>query len=136
MNQIIIIKIYTIFTQQQDTNSIQIAIDYKPRDMGIYPGDIKQGTKMSWSKGIEIIQNLFSCHCGIILEINIKRYLKITHIFSNAMWYLPKDVIDLNIESLKKVRMKKTQKMIAEKKVCKGEINIKDTLKKAHVFGK
>ena len=52
------------------------------------------------------------------------------------MWYLPKDVIDLNIESLKKVRMKKTQKMIAEKKVCKGEINIKDTLKKAHVFGK
>ena len=42
------------------------------------------------------------------------------------MWYLPKDVIDLNIESLKKVRMEKTQ-VIAEKKVCKGEINIKDT---------
>ena len=71
-----------------------------------------------------------------MFEVTIKRYLKITHIFSNAMWYLPKDVIDLNIESLKKVRMKKTQKMIAEKKVCKGEINIKDTLKKAHVFGK
>ena len=85
MNQFNIIKMYTTFTQQQDTNSIQIAIDYKPRDMGIYPGDIKQGTKMSWSKGTEIIQNLFSCHCGIILEINIKRYLKITHIFSNVI---------------------------------------------------
>ena len=84
MNQFNIIKMYTTFTQQQDTNSIQIAIDYKPRDMGIYPGDIKQGTKMSWSKGIEIIQNLFSCHCGIILEINMKRYLKVILISSSA----------------------------------------------------
>ena len=40
---------------------------------------------MSSSKGIEIIQSLFSYHCGIMLEINIKRYLKITLIFSSAM---------------------------------------------------
>ena len=29
MNQFNTIKIYTIFTQQQDTNSIQVPIDYK-----------------------------------------------------------------------------------------------------------
>ena len=28
---------YTIFTQQQDTNSIQVPIDYKPGDSGTYP---------------------------------------------------------------------------------------------------
>ena len=33
----------------------------------------------------EIIQGLFSYFCGIMLEINIKRYLKITHIFSSAV---------------------------------------------------
>ena len=27
-----------------------------------------------------------------MLEINIKRYLKITHIFSSAMWYLPREI--------------------------------------------
>ena len=32
MNQFNTIKIYTIFTQQQDTNSIQVPIDYKSGD--------------------------------------------------------------------------------------------------------
>ena len=36
MNQFSIIKIYTIFTQQQDTNSTKVPIDYKPGDTGIY----------------------------------------------------------------------------------------------------
>ena len=54
MNQFNIIKIYTIFTQQQDTNSFQIPIDCKPGDTGTYR-DIKLGAKISWSKGIEII---------------------------------------------------------------------------------
>ena len=31
--------------------------------------DIKQGVKISWSKGIENIRSLLSCHCGITLEI-------------------------------------------------------------------
>ena len=30
MNQFHVIEIYTIFTEQQDTNSIQVPIDYKP----------------------------------------------------------------------------------------------------------
>ena len=67
MNQCNTIKIYTIFTQQQDTNSIQVPIDYKPGNTRTYHGDIKQGTKISWSKGIEIIQNLFSYHTKSVL---------------------------------------------------------------------
>ena len=38
MNQFNIIKIYTIFTQQKGTNSIQAPIDYNPEDTGTYPG--------------------------------------------------------------------------------------------------
>ena len=38
MNQFNIIKIYTIFTQQQDTNTIQVSIDYKLGDTGTYQG--------------------------------------------------------------------------------------------------
>ena len=37
-NQFNIIKNYTFFTQQQDTNSIAVPIDYKPGDTGTYPG--------------------------------------------------------------------------------------------------
>ena len=33
-------------------------MDYKPGDTGTYPGDMKQGAKISWPKAIEIIQNL------------------------------------------------------------------------------
>ena len=32
------LKIYTVFTQQQNTNSIQVPVDYKPGDTGTYPG--------------------------------------------------------------------------------------------------
>ena len=38
VNQFSIIKIYSIFTQQRDTNSIQVPIDDKPGDTGMYPG--------------------------------------------------------------------------------------------------
>ena len=68
------------------------------------PRDIKQGAKTSWSKCIKTIQSLLSYHCGIKLEINIKRYLKITHIFSSTMWHLPREIFDLATESLNKVR--------------------------------
>ena len=51
------------------------------------------------------------------------RYQKIfenNHIFSSAMQYLPKETFDLAIESLKKVKRlkkKKTQRVISEKTV-------------------
>ena len=38
MNQFNIIKIYRLFTQQQDINSIQVPIDYKLGDPETYPG--------------------------------------------------------------------------------------------------
>ena len=38
MNHFNIIKIYTIFTQQQDTNSNPVPIDYKPGGTETYPG--------------------------------------------------------------------------------------------------
>ena len=98
--------------------------------------DIKQGIKISWSKGIEVIQSLFSCHCEIMLEINIKRYLKITHIFSSTMWPLPRKIFDLAIENLNKVRrMKKHRGWLQRRKhlnknlIPKWEVSIKDTLK-------
>ena len=37
MNQFNIIKIYTVFTQQQDTKSIQVPKEYKLGDTGKYP---------------------------------------------------------------------------------------------------
>ena len=67
--------------------------------------DIKQGAKMSWSKGIEIIQSLFSYLCGNVLKINIKRYLRITHIFLSEKWHLPREIFDLAIERFNKVRL-------------------------------
>ena len=44
------------------------------------------------------------------------------------------EIFDLAIESLNKVKRLKKQRMIAEKKVFKWEINIKDTLKKACIW--
>ena len=98
MNQFNIIKIYEIFTKEQDTNSIQVPTDYKPGDTGTESKghrDRKQGANISRSRDIEIIQSLLSYHCGIILEINFKRYLKITHRFSNVMRDLPREIFHL-----------------------------------------
>ena len=38
MNQFNIIKIYTILTQEEDTTSVQVPIDYKLGDTRTYPG--------------------------------------------------------------------------------------------------
>ena len=57
MSQFNVIKICIIFTKQY-ANSCHNHMDYKPGDTGMYPGDMKQGAKISWPKGIEIIQNL------------------------------------------------------------------------------
>ena len=47
---------------------------------------------------------MFSYDYGIMLEIDIKRYLKITHIFSSTVWRLPREHFNLAFESLNKVR--------------------------------
>ena len=63
VNQFNIIKIYPVFTQQQDTNCIQVPRDYKPGNTGTYPGAkrckiFQNGATKSWSKGMEIIQSV------------------------------------------------------------------------------
>ena len=119
VNQFNMIKIYIIFTQQQDTNSIQVPIDYKLGDSGTYPGTSNKVQKFHGLKSLKSC-SLFSYHCGIMLEINIKRYFKIAHIFPNVMWYLPREI--LAIESLNKVRkLKKTERVIADEKAFKLE---------------
>ena len=45
MNQFNIIKIYPIFIQQQDTNSIQVPIDCKLGDTGTYPETYNKAQK-------------------------------------------------------------------------------------------
>ena len=41
------------------------------------------------------MKSLFSYHCGIMIEISIRGYLKTTHKYSNAMWHLPRENFDL-----------------------------------------
>ena len=38
MNQFNIIKIYTVFSQQQGTNSVRVPVDHKQGDTETYPG--------------------------------------------------------------------------------------------------
>ena len=63
-------------------NSIQVPIGYKTRIHWNTFRDIKLGAKISWSKGTEIIQSLFTVE---LLEINIKRYCM--WIFFNSKYY-------------------------------------------------
>ena len=53
---------------------------------------------MSWSKGTEIIQSLFSYHYGITLEIDVKRCLS----------YAPIQ----NVFDVKKLKKKKTLQVL------------------------
>ena len=54
MNQFNIITNYTIFTQQQDTNSIQVPIDYKPGDTGTYSGTQNKVEKFN---GLKVLKS-------------------------------------------------------------------------------
>ena len=64
---------------------------------------MKQGAQFHGLKALTS-QSLFSYLCEIMLEVIIKRYLKMTHVFSSAMWHLPREIFDLPIENLKKVK--------------------------------
>ena len=66
-----------------------------------------------------------------MLEINIKIYLKITCLFSSAMWHLPRESFDLATKSLSEIRLKKRERLqrrkhLYEKWVSIWEINIKN----------
>ena len=65
MNQFNIIKVYEIFTKEQDTNSIQVPTDYKPGDTGTEPG---RESKVQTSHGLEILESYRVC-CLITVEL-------------------------------------------------------------------
>ena len=46
-----------------------------------------------------------------MLETNIKRYVKITHILISALWHLPREIYDLAIEILNKVQFSSVQSL-------------------------
>ena len=53
-----IIKIYTIFTQQYDTNFIQVFKVYKPGDAEIYPGTLNKVPKFH---GLKVLKSYRVC---------------------------------------------------------------------------
>ena len=79
----------------------------------------------SWNHTEFVLLSLWS-----YVKNQYQKYFKIIHIFSRVTWHLSREIFDLAIESLNKFkRVKKTQRVIAEKKAFKWEINIKYTLK-------
>ena len=54
MGQFNIIKIYVIFTQQWDRNSIQVPINYKLADTGTYSGTYNKVQKFH---GLKVLQS-------------------------------------------------------------------------------
>ena len=58
MSQFDIIKIYAIFPQQYDTNSIQVPIDYKLGDTGTYPEIQDQVQKF---QGLKVLKSYRVC---------------------------------------------------------------------------
>ena len=79
MNQFNIIKIYKIFTQQHGTNSIQVPIDYKPGDIGTYPGP--QNKVQKFHDFVLKSYRVYLLSLQNYVKIIIKRYLKITTYF-------------------------------------------------------
>ena len=84
--------------------------------------------------GLKVLKSksLFSYHCGIMLEINIKIFENNPHIFKCNVTF-KREIFDLAIENLKKVkRLKKPRgwlqrgKHLNEKLISKWEIIIKD----------
>ena len=68
--------------------------------------NIKQGVKVSWSKGIKIIQSLFFYHCNNVRNQYQKIFENDTHIFMCYVTFTKR--FDLAIETLNKVkRLKK-----------------------------
>ena len=109
MNQFNISNIYTVFTQHQNTKPTQVPIDYKPGDRKIF-SDIKQGAKISWSKQYWNHSESVSYHYGIMLEINIKRYLKIAHIFFKCnVTFTKRDIWLKTLKALIKLEWKNTE---------------------------
>ena len=98
--------------------------------------EIRWGTHVYlWQIHFDIWQNKYNI--VKLNEIKFKKKLKITHIFSSAMWHLPREIVDIVIERLNEVKRLKThrgwlkrRKYLKGKLISKWGINIKSTKKK------
>ena len=74
------------------------------------------------------MQCLFSYHCGTMLEINIKINLKISHMFSSAVWHLSRKIFDSAIENINKVILKKNRGWLQRRKYLNKKLIAKWTI--------
>ena len=58
VNKFNVMKIYTIFTQQQNTSSIPVPIDCKPGENGTYPGVSNRIQKFH---GLKVLKSYTVC---------------------------------------------------------------------------
>ena len=134
MNQFNIIRIHTIF------NNCKIQILFSSHRLWTrrhwnISRHIKQGAKISWSKDIEIMQSVLLPLWNYVRNQSQKILENNPHI-SSTVWHLLREIFDIAIESLNKVkRLKKNggwlqrRKHLIEKLISKWDVNIKDTLK-------
>ena len=55
-----------------------------------------------------------------MLEINIRRYLKIIHIFSSVVWHLPREIFDVAMRHLNFLKhMQRILWVELDKHICK-----------------
>ena len=92
VNQFNIIKIYTVFTEQHSTNSIQDPIDYKPGNIGTYPGTYNKVQKFH---GLKVLKSYGVCSL-ITVELCWNKYQKIfennPHIFKCNVTFTKRDL--------------------------------------------
>ena len=122
MGQFNIIKIYVIFAQQQDTNSIQVPINYKLGDIGTYLGTYNKVQKLH---GVKVLKS-YRVHTGmeyILLSVwnDVRnQYQKI--IESNPCIFqvqcdIYQESFDSGTEILSKVKkLQKIQRVFAERR--------------------
>ena len=83
LNKFNVIMVYTIFTQQQNTNPIQVPKDCKPGETGIYPG---VWNKIQKFHGLKVLKSYTVC--SLKGSCAFKHYAILSKCFQSAFKYL------------------------------------------------